>query len=156
MDHLPVNHPGSLVNMQIPWPTPVLLPYNLWYVAQKFTHLTSFPDDSDHTKVWYTLIETFVFSSDIFILISSGAFENIVVFNRILSYHQTSQMGSNDLKFVPLFLKSFRFEPVIIFLLLVATAKVPSRFETLSQNTPVEWRRYCCQVTGGENEAQKE
>lgn len=51
------------------------------------------------------LIETFAFSSDIFILISFGAFKSIV-FNGIL-YYQTLQMGSNDLKFASCFWNHF-------------------------------------------------
>lgn len=115
MDQLPLNHPGSLLNIQIPWPTPVLLTYNQWCVVQKFTYLTSSPDDSNHMKVWDALTEIFVFklwSSEI--LTSFGAFENTGVFNRILSYHQTSPMGNNNSKLAPLFLKSFHFESVII------------------------------------------
>lgn len=106
MDHLPPNHPRSLFNIQIPLPTPVLLIYNQCCVVQKFAYLSSL-DDFNHIKVWDALIKIFVFKLWSFeILTSFGAFENTVVFNRILSY-RTSQMGSNDLSLPRLFWNNF-------------------------------------------------
>ena len=106
MDYLPLNHPGSLFNIHMPLPSPVLLMYYQWCVVQKFAYLSSL-DDFSHIKVWDALIKMFVFKLWNFeILTSFGAFENTVVINRILSY-QTSQMGNNDLSLPPLFWNNF-------------------------------------------------
>lgn len=107
MDYLFLNHPGSLLNKQIPCPTLVLLIYNLRCVAHNFTCLTSFQDDTNHMELWDVLIETFVFSSDIFIFTSFVLSK--ILFSLTKCNHQTSQMSSNDLKFAPLFLKLFSF-----------------------------------------------